>query len=146
MRNLSKVFVIAVGFLAIGVLSSAVGAKTLLAGSFTLTHSTQWKSTVLPAGNYTFSLAHDTTDTNVLKVRGVKTGLDILVFAQSACDSCQTGALKVAVKGDHRVVTSLDLPGFHVDFKNRQAKAEGEERVNKSVPATEQVAVQVNSN
>src|SRR5690242_4424880 len=116
MRNLSKALVVAVGLLAICASSSSLSAKTLMAGTFTLTHPTQWKNMMLPAGNYTFKLARTQTDTNVLSVRGANQTFDMFVFAQSACETCRNGALKVAVQGDNRVVTSLDLPGFHMDF------------------------------
>jgi hypothetical protein len=146
MRHLCKALVIAVGLFAIGVSSSSVSAKTLMAGTFTLTHPTQWKNTMLPAGNYTFKLAGTQTDTNVLSVRGANQTLDMLVFAQSACETCRNGALKVAVEGDNRVVTSLDLPGFHVDFKGRQSAAETEKQLAKAHASSEQVAVHVDSN
>jgi hypothetical protein len=145
MRFLSKIFVIAVGLLAIGLVSSSVGAKTLLVGTFKLSHPTQWKNATLPAGEYTFKLAGTQTDTNLLTVRGAKKTVDIMIFAQSACETCQSSALKIAVQGDNRAVTSLDLPGYHVDFKTRQSTAEREE--SSKVPAsTEQVAVHVNPN
>jgi hypothetical protein len=146
MRNLSKALAVAVGLLAIGVSSSSVSAKTLMAGTFTLDLPTQWKNTVLPAGNYTFKLAGTQTDTNVLSVRGANQTLDMLVFAQSACETCRNGALKVAVQGDNRVVTSLDLPGFHVDFKSRQSAAETEKQLAKAHASSEQVAVHLDSN
>jgi hypothetical protein len=145
MRSLSKALLVAVGLFSIGVLSSSVHAKSLLAGSFTLPHPTQWKNTVLPAGNYSFKLAKTDTDTNVLSVHGKNKTLDILIFAQSACQSCMNGALKVDVQNGTRMVTALDLPGYHVDFKPGRP-APGSEQVNQAPAATEQVAVHVNSN
>ncbi len=146
MRFISKTFVVVVGLLAIGLLSSTVSAKTFLVGTFTLTHPTEWKNTMLPAGNYTFRLARTDSDTNLLKVRGEKKTLDILIFAQSACETCRSGAMKVAVQGDDRVVTSLDLPGFHVDFNDRRPAAEREKQLAKAQASSEQVAVHVDSN
>lgn len=146
MRNLSKVLVVAVGVLAIGLSGLSVSAKTFLAGSFTLENSTQWKDTVLPAGKYTFRLAGTMTDTNLLSVRGANKNLDLLVFAQSACEKCRNGALKVAVNGDNRVVTSLELPGFHMDFAHPRSAAQREEESRKNPTASEQVAVHVDQN
>jgi hypothetical protein len=146
MRYLSKVFVVAIGLLAIGVLSSSVLANNVLVGTFTLPHSTQWKNTVLPAGEYRFKLARTQTDTNLLSVRGEKKALDIMVFAQSACETCRNGALQVAVQGDNRVVTSLELPGFHLDFKGRQSAAKTEELLGKAPAPSEQIAVHVDPN
>ena len=50
--------------------------------------------------------------------------------------------MKVAVQDDNRVVTSMDLPGFHVNFNNRQSAAQREQLV-KTPAASEQVAVHV---
>jgi hypothetical protein len=146
MRSLSKAFVVTVGLLAIGALSSSVRANNLLIGAFTLPHPTQWNNTVLPAGDYTFKLARTQSNTNLLSVRGATKTLEILVFAQSACETCQGGALKVAVQGDNRNVTSLDLPGFHVNFKAHESAAEKAERLAKTSSPSEQVAVRVGSN
>ena len=146
MRYLSKLFVVAVGLLSIGILSSSVSAKDVLVGSFTLAHPTKWKNTLLSAGEYRFKLARTQTDTNLLSIHGSKDALDILVFAQSACETCRDGALKVDVQGDTRVVTSLDLPGYHLDFKGNRSASESREQLAKAPVSSEQVAVHVNSN
>jgi len=146
MRNLSKIFVIAVGLLAIGGTSSSVFANSEMVGSFTLNSPTQWKNTVLPAGEYRITLARTETDTNLLKVRSQKKAIDILVFAQSACETCRNSALKLAVAGNKRVVTSMELPGFHMDFNGNRSADENEEMSRQAPVTTEQVAVQVHSN
>ena len=146
MRSLSKALLVAAGLFAIGAASSQATANTFLAGTFTLAHPTQWKNTVLPAGNYTFKLAHTQSDANLLSVRGDGKTLDVLVFAQSACANCQNADLKIAVNGGNRVVTALDLPGFHVDFNGRRSPAEKEQQLGKKAVSSEQVAVHVDSN
>ena len=143
MRYLSKAFVIAVGLLAIVLLSSSIRANDVLVGKFTLPHPTQWNNTTLPAGDYTFSVARGQADTKVLSVHGAKQALTMLIFAQSACETCRNGALKVAVQDDNRVVTSLDLPGYHLNFKVRQSAAERGEELAKTPMPSEQVAVRV---
>jgi hypothetical protein len=142
MRYLSKLFVVAVALLSIGLLSSSVRANNVLVGKFTLPHPTQWKNTVLPAGDYTFKLATTQTDTHVLSVRGANEALDIMIFPEYACETCLSGELKVAMQGDNRVVTSLDLPGFHMDFKVHESPAE----LAKTPAPSEQVAVHVATN
>jgi hypothetical protein len=146
MRYLSKAFVVAVGLLAIGLLSSSVLANDVLVGKFTLPHPTQWNDSLLPAGDYTFRVARTQTNTNMLSVRGAKETLDILVFAQSACETCRSASLNLAVRNDNRVVTSLDLPGFHLNFNNRQSASEREEQLAKTPATSEQVAVHVATN
>jgi hypothetical protein len=146
MRFLSKAFVVAVGLLAIGLLSSSVFANDVLVGKFTLPHPTQWNNSVLPAGDYTFRMARTQTNTDMLSVRGAKETLDILVFAQSACETCRSASLNLAVRNDDRVVTSLDLPGFHVNFKAHESAAERKEQLAKTPMPSEQVAVHVSTN
>lgn len=148
MRILSKSLLVAAGMLAIGLVSSSVSANNLLVGSFTLDHPTQWKNTTLPAGNYTLKLARTETDTNVLKIQGKTQTLEIMMFAQYACTSCKNGALNLDVAGNNRVVTALDLPGFHVDFTPGRSLAQRERQMAKAKqPAqSEQVAVQVSPN
>ena len=143
MRYLSKAFFIAVGLFSIGVLSSSVSANTLLAGNFTLDQPTQWKGTVLPAGKYTFELTHNLQDANQLFVYGKNKTFITMIFPPSACETCKNGALQVAVQGNSRVVTSLELPGFHVDYKAPQSESEREQQMGKLPARSEQVAVHV---
>jgi hypothetical protein len=146
MRSFSKALVIAAGLLSIGMYSSTVRANTALAGNFTLAHATRWKNTVLPAGEYRFTLARTQTDTNRLVVRGKNQSFVTLVFAQSACESCKAGALTLNVEGDNRSVSALELPGYHVDFNTPQLKSVRGEEANKARTNPEQVAVHVDSN
>ncbi len=148
MRNLLKTFVVTVGLLFIGVLSSSVRANDShkLIGSFTLSQPTQWNNAMLPAGDYTFSVTRSLEHPNVLSVHGAKQGFTMLFVSQSACETCRKGALKVVVQNENRVVTSLDLPGFHLNFNNRQAASEREEQLAKTPATSEQVAVHVATN
>jgi hypothetical protein len=146
MRYLSKILVVVVAALAIGGLSSAVRANDMLLGSFTLHHPTQWKNTMLPAGTYKFKLVRTQTDANLLVVTGAKQSLDIYVFAQSACDTCRTAGLTLAVQGDNRVVTGLNLPGFHVDFSVRGSLVDAKAEMGQAPVSTEQIDVRVNHN
>jgi hypothetical protein len=143
MRTLSRALVVAVGLLSYGLLSSSVFANSLLVGTFTLSHPTHWNGATLPAGKYQFKMTRTQTDANMLVITGEKQTLNVLVFAQNACDSCKTEALRMAVQGDSRIVTSLDLPGYHFDFKVPRMEAV-KETASDSSAWVEQVAVQVN--
>jgi len=145
MRSLSKAILVVVGTLAIGSFTASLRANDLLAGSFKLAHPTQWKGTVLPAGDYRFRLSRTQYDSNILKVEGKGEALDIMVFARAACNTCSKGALTVDVSGDNRVVTSLELPGFHMDF-NSNSSGRQSAKLNKAQSNSEQVSVQVNQN
>ena len=147
MRHVSKALLVVMGLLAVSLMSSGVRADEMIIGSFKLPHATAWKSTMLPAGEYRFKLARtQSSDTRVLTVEGSKHTMNMLVFAQSACQSCRKGELVLAVNGDDRAVTSMELPGYHVDFKSSRSSAQREEQARKAPKASEQVAVQVNQN
>lgn len=147
MRHVSKALVVVMGLLAVSLLSSGVRADELAIGSFKLPHATAWKSTMLPAGEYTFKLARtQSPDTRVLTVEGSKHTLNILVFTQAACQTCRKGELTLSVNGDDRVVTAMELPGYHVDFKSDWSSAQREQQARKTMKHSEQVAAQVNPN
>lgn len=146
MRSLSKYFIVAVAVLATGLVSSSVRANNVLVGNFTLPHATQWNDTVLPAGDYTFKLSRTQSNADLLVVQGAKQTVSVFVYGESACETCREASLNLEVRNDHRFVNSLELAGFHVNFKvAKPAGAAGEELV-KTPKATEQVAVHVASN
>lgn len=145
MRYVSKMLVV-VGLLAVSVLPSAIRADDVMIGSFKLTHPIQWRGEVLRAGDYTFKMARTQADVRMLRVSSSKQTLDVLVFAQSECQACQKGELTLAVDGGSWIVSSLELPGYRLDFKSSWSKSEREERARKSPASSEQVAVQVNQN
>lgn len=117
MRTLSRALVVAVGLLSIGMLSSSAYANTLMSGTFTLNRPTQWNGATLPAGEYQFKMTSSQSDANMLIITGGKQTLSLLVYAHNACESCKTVTIKMTVQGESRVVSSMDLPGFHLDFK-----------------------------
>jgi hypothetical protein len=117
MRYISRALVIAFALLAVGMLCSSASANNFLAGTFTLNRPAQWNGTTLPAGEYQFKLTPGQNDTNMLIITGGKQTLSVLVYAHNACESCKTVTIKMTVQGDSRVVTSMDLPGYHLDFK-----------------------------
>jgi hypothetical protein len=154
MRNLLKTFVVTVGLLFIGVLSSSVHANELpkpvgndkVIGSFTLAHPTQWNNTMLPPGDYTFTVTRGLADKNVLSVQGAKQGFTMFVSSQSECKACTKVALRVAVQDDSRVVTSLEMPGFHLNFKNRQSASQRGERLVETPAAFQPAAAHLATN
>jgi hypothetical protein len=147
MRFLVKASLVAAGLFAIGALSSNVSANNAMSGTFTLSQPTEWKNNMLPAGNYTIHMARSDSDTSVLRVRGPKQApsFNIMVPAQAACESCKSGALKLAMQGKTRAVTSMDLPGYHMDFQLGQPMGDRRE-MGKAPAASEQVAVHMDQN
>jgi hypothetical protein len=142
MRNFSRALLVVAALLSIGMLASSASANTLLAGTFTLNRPVQWNGTTLPAGDYQFRLMPSQTDANMLVVSGGKQTLSLLVFAHNACESCKTVTLKMTVQGDRRIVSSMDLPGYHLDFKMPRVE-NAKETANDSSSWVEQISVHV---
>jgi hypothetical protein len=116
MRNFYRALLFAVGLL-VGFASSTAFAGPVVVGTFTLRQPAQWNGTTLLAGDYQFKMTPSQTDTNTLVITGGKQTLSMLVFAHNTCDSCKTVVLKMTVQGESRTITSMDLPGYHLDFK-----------------------------
>jgi hypothetical protein len=123
----------------------AVRANNLREGSFTLQHPTEWNNTVLPAGEYRFEVARTQTNAKLLVVHGAKQSLNVFIYGESACMTCRNSSLNLEVHGNNRAVSSMDLSGFHVNFKLKQSAREKEE-MSKIPASNEQVAVQTDSN
>jgi len=146
MRHMSKYLVLAIALFAIAFVSSSVSANEALSGKFTLPHATQWDNTVLPAGSYTFTLAHSQTQNlNVLSVQGKNRKVNLFVHGEWGCESCQTAKINLDLRGDRYAVTSMDVAGFHANFKVRQPNGATEDLVKNPKPG-EQIAIQVNQN
>jgi predicted carbohydrate-binding protein with CBM5 and CBM33 domain len=127
-RFLSKVVCLAAGLFAIGLASSSVRANDLAMGSFTLHHAARWNSTTLPAGDYTFRVARTPSNTNLMMIRGEKQSLTVFVYGESDCRTCQSSSLNLEARGENSYVTSMDLAGYHMNFKiNETARAREEE-------------------
>jgi hypothetical protein len=145
MRNLPKVLVVMFGLFAIVFSGVAARANNVRVGSFTLPHRTEWNNTVLPAGDYTFEVARTQTNAKLLVVHGAKQSLSVYIYSESACVTCRNSSLNLEVRGNNRAVSSLELSGFHVNFKVQPSASEKEE-MSKIPASNEQVAVQVDSN
>ena len=141
MRNLSRALLFAVGLI-FGLAASNVFAGPMVVGSFSLSRPAMWNGTMLPAGDYQFRMTPTQSDTNMLTVTGNKQSLNVLVFAHNTCESCKSVALKMTVQGDSRIITSMDLPGYHLDFKMPRVES-AKETANDSTAWVEQVNVKV---
>jgi hypothetical protein len=127
-RFLSKVVCLAAGLFAIGLASSSVRANDLAMGSFTLHHAARWNSTTLPAGNYAFRLARTQSGANLMMIQGEKQSMMVIVHGESECRTCQSSSLNLEGRRGNSYVTSMDLAGYHMNFKiNETARAREEE-------------------
>ncbi len=149
MRFMTKVVCLAVGFCAIGLGSSAVRANDLMTGSFTLTSATQWDKTMLPAGNYTFTLARTLSDAKILKIRGQKQAMNVIVVGDAWCPTaCSKSSLSLDVNGGVAYVRSMNLMGYRENFPfDAHAAVRNQEMAkNSAQPQPEQVAIHVDEN
>ena len=141
MRNLYRALLFAIG-LTFGLAASSAFAAPMVVGAFTLSRPAVWNGTMLPAGDYQFRMTPTQSDTNMLVVTGNKQTLNVLVFAHNTCESCKSVALKMTVQGDSRIISSMDLPGYHLDFKMPHME-NAKETANDSTAWVEQVNVKV---
>jgi hypothetical protein len=145
-RSQSKFLVIAVGLLAFGLSSLSVSANDVRTGKFSLPHPTRWNNNVIPAGDYTFKLKSTKSNAEMLVIQGSNLTLSLHVYPDSPCATCQDASLNFAVRGNDRIVTSLDIAGFHMTFNPRQSAGAGEQETVKAQGQSEQVAVQFDPN
>lgn len=142
MRHVSKFFLVGVCLLAVGVLSSALYADDMVVGTFSLSHATQVKKTMLAAGEYSFMLVGTSTNARVLHIQGEKQTFNFFMYPQEGCKTCGRNALTVEVNGDNWAASAMDLDGYHASFKSQLSELDETAQNRKH---TEQVAVRVAS-
>ena len=106
-RHASGARLLAVSLLAVCALAAAANAGSF-SGSFTLPFEVHWGRAVLPPGNYKITL---NASTNVAQVRSVD-GKIASFTSVPITNSSEKGAtaLSILVRGNQRVVRSLNLP------------------------------------
>jgi hypothetical protein len=106
-RQPIAVKLLAVVLLATGAFAAAADAQTL-AAKFTLPFEVHWGKTVLPAGEYTMSMDSLTNVALIWSVEGEAvcfTPIPVTAFSDKGAT-----ALLVMVRGNERIVRSLNLP------------------------------------
>ena len=148
MRFLTKVVCLAAGLFAIGLASSSVRANDLAMGSFTLHHAARWNSTTLPAGNYAFRLARTQSGANLMMIQGEKQSMTVIVYGESDCRTCQSPSLNLEDRRGNSYVTSMELAGYHMNFKiNETARAREEEMAKtRARSQSQQMAIHADDN
>jgi len=116
MRHTTKVRLFAVVLLAICALATAASAQTL-AAKFTLPFEVHWGRNVLPAGEYSISMDSSSNVALVRSASGKTIGFTPIPI-QSYSHTGNT-ALFVMVRGNERIVRSLNLPARGVSLTYR---------------------------
>jgi len=96
--------------LAISLCAGLASAQVAFRGKFTLPYDVSWQSTVLPAGEYSFTMESLARPVRII-VRGM--GKAAIIGAQGMSDSAEkASALTVERRGGQRMVRSLQLAPF----------------------------------
>jgi hypothetical protein len=112
-RRVMELRLVAVVLLATCAFAAAANAQTFSA-KFTLPFETHWGKNVLPAGNYSMSLDSQTNVAHVRSADGKTVGFTPIPITASS-DKGAT-ALSVMVRGNQRIVRSLNLPAHGVSL------------------------------
>jgi hypothetical protein len=129
----------ALGFATIGFWAapaSAQNGRTMAQGHFTLPYEVHWKSTVLPAGDYTFRL-QSTSSWTTLGLQGPNGGTWITALAVDTEASRESSKLKIEHRDGIDNVQDLYVAevGLHVRFEEPKP-SKGERLLAKRQPST----------
>jgi hypothetical protein len=106
-RNAIAVRLFTVALLATCAFAASANAQSF-SGKFTLPFETHWGKTVLRAGNYTMALNSQTNVALIRSADGNTVGFTPIPIAASSHKGAT--ALSVMVRGNERIVRSLNLP------------------------------------
>jgi hypothetical protein len=112
-RRAIKVRLFAVALLATCAFAASANAQSFY-GKFTLPSDTHWGKNVLPAGNYTMSLNSQTNVALIRSADGNTVGFTPIPIEASSKKGAT--ALMVMVRGNERIVRSLNLPALGVSL------------------------------
>jgi hypothetical protein len=112
-RRAIEVRLFAVVLLATCAFATSANAQSFY-GKFTLPFDTHWGKTVLPAGNYTMSLNSETNVALIRSANGSTFGFTPIPI--EATSKKGATALMVMVRGNERIVRSLNLPEHGVSL------------------------------
>lgn len=101
LRNFVVLFSIVLG-------AVAANAQTALHGTFQLTNDARWGKTVLPAGQYTFTI--NSVQSPII-IQSVKGKASVMAVAESSADAAPGGSyLFITGSGADRLVRSMNIP------------------------------------
>jgi hypothetical protein len=113
-RHASEVKLFVALVLASCVFAGAVNAQPTFRGRFTLAHEVHWGKAVLPAGEYTISMAPSQAPYQAASVIRSANGNAQFIPAALTTEESNNGvnSLVIVVRGNERRVRSLNLPGL----------------------------------
>jgi hypothetical protein len=138
--NLIRIFACAV----LGLFAVCISAKPAAAqpfqGSFTLPDEVRWQNTVLPAGDYTFSIA-STTFPATMVIRGKNQVAVVISVGLSEKPMEAPSHLRIERRGETRYVRELYLADSNLHLRYFVPKPENRELLAQGAATTEQILV-----
>jgi hypothetical protein len=107
-----------VAAIVLSILATAVEAQSnrvTFRGKFTLPYEVRWGRSVLPAGDYSFTVSSGASLPDFITVSSKEKSAVILVGETTRCDSCSGELLVVRSRGQ-RAIRELQLPGSRSVF------------------------------
>jgi hypothetical protein len=112
-------------------------------GKFTLPCTTYWGGSVLPAGNYTFTISRVTKNVDIVEVRGGKSFKTMAIVDPDYAN--KENALEIRRSGGSAVVTNMHLAhgGININFRVTPQAKELLASASEGQPPVEKIAVTV---
>lgn len=117
------------------VVSSIPAAAQQASGKFTLSKDVRWGSAVLPAGEYTYALQHETGQLLFLRSANGETGAIVLVKSATLVSDLEHDRIVLQRSGDDWFVSSMVISEIGQTLSFGSPGARSEAAKNGAVPA-----------
>lgn len=108
-QNVAKMAVVAAVLMTVALTPSVASAQRAFEGRFTLTTTTYWGNTALPAGDYRLQIKPANSSVDVITVKGAKEVM-CLAFTQLS-DSSKEGYITLSTSNGVAVARDLHIGG-----------------------------------
>jgi hypothetical protein len=126
---------VAIGLVAFGIGASRTVAQVAFRGSFTLPYEVHWNNSVLPAGDYTFTLQSTRWPARMI-LQGPNGSTFIQAMAISDHNTSQHSTLTVQRRGGARFVRDLYLADYGRSLSYWEPKVPTNEKLLSQGPTT----------
>jgi hypothetical protein len=138
--NRIRIFACAVLGLFAACISARPAAAQAFQGSFTLPEEVRWQSAVLPAGDYTFTIASTTFPARIV-IRGKNQAAVVMTVGLSEKPMEAPSHLKIERRGEARYVRELYLADINLHLRYFVPKPENRDLLAQDSATTEQILV-----
>jgi hypothetical protein len=134
--------VAAIGLLAACVYAAPAQAIPAVQGKFTLPNEIRWQDTVLPAGDYSFSMESASLPAQIL-LRGPNGALFVMPAGRSEDRSAQQSSLTIVRRGEWGYVREIYLAPLGVHFTFTTPKVPKDQLLAQGPETTERVLIAI---